>query len=382
MNTKKVITRYPPSPTGLFHLGQARTALYNYLFALQNEGKFIFRFEDTDRERSKKEFESNFIESLAWLGINEYEQPHRQSERSHIYRSYLEKMIADGTAYISEEEVKEVGQRSSVIRFKNPNVDITFEDIVRGTITVNTSDLNDFVIAKSLDEPLYHLTVVIDDYEGDVTHVIRGEDHISNTPRQILLQEAIGAPRVIYAHMPMILGPDKTKLSKRHGATPVLEYRDKGFLSVALVNYLALLGWHPADGDNQEIFTFDELLNKFELANLQKSGAIFSEEKLLWINKQHLEKLSDGVFFQDIKDWLPKEISDLPQYSDDRLARFLPELRERISVYSELTDMSSEGDLDYIFDTPGYFPEDLVWKKSDATTSQKHLVYCLDILNF
>lgn len=377
---KKIIARYAPSPTGLFNVGQARTVLYNYLFALQNKGKFIFRFEDTDRVRSKKEFENNFFESFAWLGITDFDPPHRQSEKSHVYKSYLEKMIANGAVYISKETPKEEGQRSSVIRFKNPNLDITFTDLIRGDITVNTTDLGDFVIAKSVDEPLYHLTVVIDDYEGGVTHVIRGEDHISNTPRQILLQRAIGAGMPIYAHMPMVLGPDKTKLSKRHGAKSVLEYRDKGYMAAALVNYLALLGWHPREGDEQEIFTFNELLDKFRLEDLQKSGAIFSEEKLRWINKQHLLKLSDGIFFQSVSDWMPAEIKLLPQFSEDRLVRLMPELRERISVYSDIKSMANSGELEYFFATPGYFPENLIWKKSDASQAVRHLKYLAGLI--
>jgi len=379
-STETIITRYPPSPTGLFNVGQARVVLYNYLFAMQNKGTFVFRFEDTDRARSKKEYEANFFESLAWLGITEFEPPHRQSERTHIYRSYLEKMIASDLAYISEETPKEEGQRSSVVRFRNPNKEIVFEDLVRGKVTVDTTDLGDFVIAKSLDEPLYHLTVIIDDYEAGVTHVIRGEDHISNTPRQILLQEAVGAPRPFYAHMPMVLGADKTKLSKRHGAKPLLDYRDAGYLPTAMVNYLALLGWHPGQGDEQEIFTFNELLEKFNLQEMQKSGAVFSEEKLQWINKQHLDKLSDGVFFQAIQDWIPEETKDLPQYSTDRLARLVPELRERLSVYGDLTAMAAEGELEFYFDEPGYFVESLVWKKSTPEETTKHLKWLKETL--
>ena len=279
----KIVVRIPPSPTGNLHIGTARTALFNYLFAKKSGGKILLRSEDTDRERSKKEFEDNITEALKWLGI-EYDEFYRQSERGEVYKKYLEKMIAGGRAYEAED---------NVIRFKNPNTKIKFEDVVRGEIEFDTSDLEDFVIAKSLNEPLYHLAVVVDDYESGVTHIIRGEDHISNTPRQILIQEAIGASRPIYAHVPLILAPDRSKLSKRHGATAVTDYRNKGYLPEAMINYLALLGWNP--GTEQEIFTMQELIEQFDLAKIQKGGAIFDEKKLEWVNKEHIKRLPPEV---------------------------------------------------------------------------------------
>ena len=209
-NTKKIITRFPPSPTGYLHVGSARTALFNYIFAKQNGGEMLFRSEDTDKERSKQEFEDEILESLEWLGIKfDKTKIIRQSERGEIYKRYLEKMIADGTAYISKEIVEKEGDRAEVIRFKNQNKGVIFTDTVRGEIKFDTTELGDFVIAKSLSEPLYHLAVVVDDYEMGVTHVIRGEDGISNTPRQILIQEAVGAPRPVYTHMPFSLAPDR-----------------------------------------------------------------------------------------------------------------------------------------------------------------------------
>src|SRR3989339_1348018 len=188
----KIRTRIAPSPTGWLHIGTARTALFNYIFAKQNDGDFILRIEDTDKERSKIEYEENIYEALAWLGLS-YTEVYRQSERTAIYKDYLKKMVDEGFAYISDEEPKEEGQRSSVIRFKNPNKKVTFTDLIRGDIFFDTTDLGDFVIAKDLDTPLYHLAVVVDDHEMAISHVIRGEDHISNTPRQILIGEAIGA---------------------------------------------------------------------------------------------------------------------------------------------------------------------------------------------
>lgn len=277
LENEKVMTRFAPSPTGNLHIGGARTALFNFLYARKYEGKFILRIEDTDKERSKKEFETDITEGLKWLGL-EYDDRHRQSDRGEIYKSYLKKMLDSNFAYESSDQV---------IRFRNPNKKIKFNDLIRGDIEFVTTELKDFVIAKSLEEPLYHLAVVVDDYESGITHVIRGEDHISNTPRQILIQEAIGAPRPNYAHLPLILAADRSKLSKRkHGESVSLDYyRSKGYLPQAIINYLALLGWNP--GTEQEIFTLDELVKVFNLSRVHKGGAIFDEKKLAWVNRKH-----------------------------------------------------------------------------------------------
>lgn len=272
-----------PSPTGNFHVGSVRTALFNFLFARKNTGKFILRIEDTDKDRSKKEFEDDILESLKWLGLK-YDEFYRQSERIEIYKKYLQKLIDENKAYISAETE---GENREVVRFRNPNKQMVFEDLVRGKVEFDTTELGDFIIAKNLNEPLYHLAVVVDDFEAEITHVIRGEDHISNTPRQILIQEAIDAPRPIYAHLPLILAPDRSKLSKRkHGESVSLDYyRQKGYLPVAIINYLALLGWNP--GTEQEIFTLDELINVFDFSKVHKGGAIFDEKKLAWVNRKH-----------------------------------------------------------------------------------------------
>ena len=266
-----------PSPTGNLHVGGARTALYNFLFARKNKGKFILRIEDTDKERSKKEFENDIFESFEWLGL-QYDESYRQSERGEVYKNYLEKMLHHDSVYEADDKV---------IRFRNPNKKVKFNDLIRGEIEFDTTELGDFVIAKSINEPLYHLAVVIDDFASKITHVIRGEDHISNTPRQILIQESIGAPRPLYAHLPLILAQDRSKLSKRkHGESVSLDYyRQKGYSPGAIINYLALLGWNP--GTEQEIFTLDELINVFELSKVHKGGAIFDEKKLAWVNRKH-----------------------------------------------------------------------------------------------
>ena len=304
--SNKVITRFAPSPTGQFHLGGVRSALYNYLFAKQNKGIYILRSEDTDKERSKKEYEDSFVELFEWLGLKP-DHFFRQSERTEIYKKYIEKMIAGGFAYISQEEIKEAGQRSEVIRFKNPNKKITFNDIVLGDITFDTTDLKDFVIARSITEPLYHLSAVIDDHEMAITHVIRGQEHIANTPRQILIQEAIGAKRPLYAHMPLILSKDRAKLSKRDPEViPALEYRNFGYLPEAIVNFMALIGWNP--GGEQEVFTLAELVKKFDINKIQKSGGVFNSEKLDWINKEHMKRLPQKEIEKNIMTWLPEEM--------------------------------------------------------------------------
>ena len=301
--SEKVVVRIPPSPTGYFHIGRARTALFNYLFAKKHKGEIVFRIEDTDKERSKKEYEEDIIESLKWLGISYDSGPFRQSERADVYKRYVQKMLDEGTAYVSNEPE---GENKEVIRFKNPNKVITFTDAVRGEISFDTTDLKDFVVARNIDDALYHLTVVVDDHEMGVTHVIRGDDGISNTPRQILLQEAIGAARPTYAHVPLILAPDRSKMSARHGATSLRDFRAAGYLPEAVVNYLALLGWNP--GTDQEIFSMEELIEQFELNKIQKGGAIFDEKKLDWINKEHIKRLPEDVQ----KAMRVKEVEALP----------------------------------------------------------------------
>ncbi len=287
-----VVTRIPPSPTGRFHIGTARTALFNYLFARHEGGHVILRSEDTDRTRSKKEYEDEIIAGLTWLGIT-YDSFSRQSENTARYRELLEKLVREGKAFISSEPAKDDPARLvEVVRLKNPGVQVTFADLIRGDITFDTTELGDFVIARSLDDALYHFTVVVDDMDAKVSHVIRGEDHISNTPRQILIQEALGAPRPAYAHLPLILDDRRAKLSKRSGtATSVMDYKDEGFLPEALVNYLALLGWSP--GDDREHFSLAQLVEEFSLDHVQKSGAAWSREKLISVNPHCMRELSD-----------------------------------------------------------------------------------------
>ena len=360
--TEKIVTRFAPSPTGQFHLGGVRSALYNYLFAKQNKGTYILRSEDTDKERSKKEYEDGFLKLFEWLGLKP-DKFFRQSERTEIYKKYLEKMIAEDYAYVSKEEIKKEGERGEVIRFKNPNKKITFNDIILGDITFNTTDLKNFVIAKSLTEPLYHFTVVVDDHEMAVTHVIRGQEHIANTPRQILIQEAIGALQPLYAHMPLILGKDRAKLSKRDPEViPALEYRDLGYLPEAIINFMALIGWNP--GGEQEVFTLSELIEKFDIHKIQKSGGVFNSEKLDWLNKEHIKLLSQKEIEKNILEWLPSKMQN---------PKLVPIILERINKWGDIKDMVARGELDFFFKQPVYEKEKLIYKNYSSEKIKNNL---------
>ncbi|MEK7462296.1 MAG: glutamate--tRNA ligase [Patescibacteria group bacterium] len=364
-----IVTRIPPSPTGHLHIGTARTALFNYLFAKRYGGKLVFRSEDTDKTRSTKKFEAEIIEGLNWLGLSwDNDTIIRQSERAPLYRTYLEKMIADGTAYLSEEESKNnPGETVTIVRLKNPNKVITFSDLIRGDITFDTTELGDVVIARSIDDALYHLTVVVDDFEMGVTHVLRGDDHISNTPRQILIQEAIGVPRPIYAHLPLILATDRSKMSKRHGAVSLNEYREAGYTKEAIINYLALLGWNP--GTDQELFTLNELVEAFDERHIHKAGAVFDIKKFSWFNKEYLDRLSLKDFTAYISENFPPQLSALPQYNEDRLTRAIPTIRERISTRQEFHELAVAGEYDYFFSNPTYETPILKWKNDDSLTA-------------
>ncbi|MBI2483679.1 glutamate--tRNA ligase [Candidatus Uhrbacteria bacterium] len=325
-------TRIAPSPTGYFHIGTARTALFNYLFAKKNNGVFIVRIEDTDIERSKKEFEDDILEGLKWLGIQWDEgpgtggecAPYRQSERMSSYTPFL-RQLADKDlvypCYCSKEELEQEREmqvlskqpprysgtcadlsasqraamkssgKSSTLRFRIPrNRVLSVVDHIRGELTFDTNTLDDFIIAKDFDAPLYNFAVVIDDYQMKISHIIRGEEHISNIPKQILLDEAFGFTVPEFAHLPLILNPDRTKLSKRQNKVSLLEYRTEGYLPQALVNFMALLGWNP--GNDRELFTLEELEKEFSLERVNKSGAIFDLQKLEWFNAMYIRGMS------------------------------------------------------------------------------------------
>ncbi len=372
-NNEKVITRFAPSPTGLLHLGTYRTAIFAYLYARRHDGIFILRIEDTDRERSKTEYEENIIDSLEWLGLS-HDMFYRQSENVPRHTFYLEKMIKEGTAYISKEEAKDgSGVIRELVRFKNPNIDVTFHDEIKGDITTNTTDLGDFIIAKSLQEPLHHIAVVVDDFEENVTHVIRGEDLTSNTPRQILIQRAIGAPTPVYAHVPLVLGSDKLKLSKRRGALPASEYQKLGFLPEAILNGVTFVGWNP--GTDQEVFTRAELIETFDLAHVQKSPAIFSAEKLEWFNREHMKRIPEEARNTEITAWLKKAgFENFP-------AKAYPVVFDRISKWGDILTLVEAGELQYFLEAPTPDTTMLLnGGKLKSDESKKHLEHVLEVL--
>lgn len=410
--------RMAPSPTGYFHIGSARTALFNFLFAKKHGGKFILRIEDTDPVRSKKEYEKNILDSLRWLGL-EWDEgpekegeygPYRQSERLDIYEKYLNQLLNEEKAYycfcspeeleiqkqemitrglaprysgkcrnLSKEKIKQYFEegKKPVIRLKMPEEKLKFKDIIRGEIEIDLSLIGDVVIAKSLREPLYNFSVVIDDYLMEITHVIRGEDHISNTPKQIVLLQALGFPRPIYAHLPMILGPDRAKLSKRHGAMAVTDYRKMGYLPEAILNFLALLGWHPAS-DN-EILTLEEIIKEFDLERVQKGGAVFNLKKLDWLNSQYLRKmpLTDlmAKFLEYTKNF--SEYSKLLNKYDETYFQKVIEIDlPRINKFSDIYTI-----FDFFFqERLDYNKEMLYWKDMSLNELKKSLNDSLELI--
>lgn len=313
---ENIITRFPPSPTGYLHVGGARTALFNWLYARHMHGKFLLRFEDTDSKRSTREYVDAILAALEWLGIDWDEGPYFQSERFDIYKQYISQLIDSGDAYYcscSPEDIeimrkqalasggkpkyngkcRHKGLKSNdnyVIRFAVPQAGTTvLNDIIKGKIEFENSELDDFIICRSNGTPTYNIAVVIDDITMGINTIIRGDDHVNNTPKQILLYEALNSPLPAFGHVPMVLGNDRTRLSKRHGAMSVTAYKDMGYLPDALLNYLVRLGWSYGD---QEFFLKNELIEKFSLANIGRSPGIFDNEKLLSLNADHI-KISD-----------------------------------------------------------------------------------------
>ncbi len=306
-------TRFAPSPTGYLHIGGARTALFSWLYARKHGGKFILRIEDTDRERSTQESVNAILEGMTWLGLEYDEGPFYQTQRFDRYNEVIQQLLAEGKAYrcyCSKEEIetlraKQMAKKQKprydgrcrlnrepklgvepVIRFKNPTEGhVVIDDCIKGKVVIQNNELDDLVIARSDGTPTYNLTVLIDDMDMGVTHVIRGDDHLNNTPRQINILKALGAEPPIYAHAPMILGDDGKRLSKRHGAVSVMQYRDDGFLPEALLNYLVRLGWSHGD---QEVFSLDEMIELFDIKNVNSAASAFNTDKLLWLNQQYI----------------------------------------------------------------------------------------------
>ncbi|MCK5147735.1 glutamate--tRNA ligase [bacterium] len=374
---KEVRTRFAPSPTGLLHIGNARTAIMNWLFSRHSGGKFILRIEDTDLERSSKESEAAILNDLRWLGLDWDEGtevggdygPYRQSERRGRYNQVAQSLLESGKAYhcyCTAEELedartrrREAGEnvqydgrcrhltdadrmslesqgREPVVRFKVDVESVAFKDLIRKKVSFPGDTLGDFVLMRQNGMPMYNFCCVIDDHDMAITHVIRGDDHVSNTPRQVLIYQAMDWDVPVFAHTPMILGPDKQRLSKRHGATSVSQYKEDGFLSHALVNFLSLLSWSSASGD--ELLDREQLIKEFDFARVSKSAAVFDTEKLLWMNGQYIRNLSPEDFAGAIRPFLIRADLNL---SDEQIKIIVPLFREKVERLAEIGDKVS-----------------------------------------
>ena len=381
--------RFAPSPTGQLHLGGARTALSNYLFTKNQGGKFLVRIEDTDLERSKKEYTDQICQSLDWLGLKWDEELVYQSSNTSVYKSYIDALLKNNKAYkcfASKKELDEIRNESNsfhypgiwrdrdvgdinneikkgspfTVRLKTPQDGKTsFEDLIYGNISVQNNEIDDFIIARSDGSPVYNLTNVVDDSLMEITHVIRGEDHVSNTPKQILIYHALGFKVPIFAHLPMILGEDKKRLSKRHGAAGVNEYESMGYQPDALLNYLALLGWNP--GTEEEIFDLGSLVKNFDIRKVQKKSATYDQKKFNWISSQHLMR-------EDSDKVLNRLASIDPRWSESRsqdyLIKIIDLMKPRSNSLTDLIDQSR-----YFFSSPKEFDSaqlQKIWKQDTA----------------
>jgi glutamyl-tRNA synthetase len=385
-------TRIAPSPTGFFHIGTARTALFNYVFSRQKNGVFVLRIEDTDQDRSDKRFEKDIIDGLHWLGLR-YDEFYRQSERETIYQEYINRLLKERKAFwcyhdqeeLHREKRAQVQMREpprhicsykrkdrilktkrGVIRLRGVEKKIRFEDLIRGEVEFDGALLGDIAIAKSERRPLYNLAAVIDDFETKITHVIRGEDHIPNTPKQILIQEALGIKRPIYAHLPLILGPDRSKLSKRHAAVSLNEYRREGYLPEAILNFMAFLGWNP--GDDRELISLPELIKIFSLEKIQKGGAVFNLDKLNWLNRQYVRRLSNDALSAKLLNYIPPQWRKRIKTNSRFWQKIVKLERERIVKLSDITK-----NIDLFFVKPTFSKSLLVWKEENLEKTAKHI---------
>ena len=382
MKNDTVRVRFAPSPTGHLHIGGVRTALFNYLFAKHNNGTFLLRIEDTDTSRSTEESIQQIIEGLKWIGIEWNEGPFRQTERKKIYQSYLKKLLNEGKAYkcyCSSENLREIREKAMaagenprynrkcrdlsehpkekpfVVRFRTPvDGSVTIKDLLHGEVTFNMSEMDDIILARSDGSPTYNFVVVVDDVEMEITHVIRGDDHLSNTPKQALLYQGLNLPFPEFIHIPMILGKDKKRLSKRHGATSILAYKDMGYLSEAMINYLVRLGWSSGD---QEIFSKKEMIEKFTLENINKSAGVFDTDKSLWLNQHYIKESRPSDISPLLKKFLVLEniISTENDFADNEIEKVIPSLQERSKT---LIEMAHKAEF--------YFKEEIVYNEAAA----------------
>jgi len=390
-----VVTRFAPSPTGHLHIGGARTAIFCWLLARQSGGRFLLRIEDTDTERSKQDYTDGILASMRWLGLDWDDQPIYQTKRFHLYNEYIDRMLASGTAYwcsctpeeveAMREEARQKGTKPKyngrcreknlgpgpgrVVRLKAPLTGSTMvNDLIHGPISVENSELDDMILRRSDNTPTYNLAVVVDDSSMGITHVIRGDDHINNTPRQILIYQALNLPLPAFAHVPMILGPDKKKLSKRHGATAVYEYHDQGILPEAMFNYLVRLGWSSGD---QEIFSPEELLHAFSLKALGKSASVFDREKLLWLNQHYIKQAPLDRLAALLAEQLAQR--GYPAQDPLYLQSFIPLLQPRSRTLVEMADQAEF----FVADAPAMDPQAKAKFLTDDV--KPHLVALADI---
>lgn len=382
----KIRTRFAPSPTGFLHIGGARTALFSYLVARQGKGDFILRIEDTDLERSTPESIKAILDGMVWLELDYDEGPYYQTQRFDRYREIIQTLLTEGKAYkcycpkerleaLREEQMsskqkprydgfcrlREPDDPNApfVVRFKNPiEGEVIFEDLVRGQLSFANVELDDLIIARSDGTPTYNFTVVVDDMDMKITHVVRGDDHINNTPRQINILEALGYPRPIYAHVPMILGQDGKRLSKRHGAVSVLEYRDQGYLPEALLNYLVRLGWSHGD---EEIFSREQMIEFFSLNKVQRAPAAFNVEKLNWLNQHYLKTLAPEVIAKKLA-WYLNQRSINTDHGPE-LKAVVEAQRERCKTLVEMVEKS-----EFFFRAPAEFDEKAARQNLTAET--------------
>jgi len=394
----RVRVRIAPSPTGKLHLGTVRTALFNFLFARHHNGDFLIRIEDTDKERSKKEYEHNIIDNLKWLGIESDDHIIHQSERGDIYKRYLEKLLNQNKAYYcycTKEELEaekealitaglppkyngrcasqkpqEAGDASSqLIRLRVPQKKIVVKDMIRGNVTFDSSLIGDIPIAKNLDTPLFHFAVVVDDFEMKISHVIRGEDHLTNTAKHILIGESLEFNIPHYAHLPLLLAPQGGKLSKRDLETSFDDFRNQGYLKEALINFIALLGWHPEK--DREVMSLDELIEEFDIKRVQKGGAAINIEKLDWLNAHYIRNKSVDELVLCLKGFIPQEWFD-----KNGLLRGALELqKDRLKKLS-----LAKENLGFFFELEEYEPELLIWKDNSEKETLDSLKKILDLV--
>lgn len=400
MNKGPIVTRFAPSPTGFMHVGNVRSALFAWLWTRKNNGTFILRIEDTDKEREVAGSKEHIIESLKWLGITFDQGPYFQSERLDLYKQYAHKLIDAGFAYpdpYSSEEVEafrkqaeaekraflfrdhrpenfEAWDGTKPLRFKVPEIkSYAWHDEVFGDLSAGPEALDDFILIKGDGYPTYNFAHIVDDIEMGITLVMRGQEYISSTPKFLAVYEALGVQPPLYACLPHIMADGgQKKLGKRDGAKDILEYREEGYLPDAMINFLAFLGWNP--GDDTDVLTREELIQKFDIARIQRAGAQLSEEKLNWLNREHIKKLSEKDCRDQIEKFLPESFRAMPSFTEERFQAIMPVMLERLEKFADIRTMIEAGELSFFFEAPTDLEADkLVFKGSTREETKTHL---------